>query len=61
MRCGMLSLDSKVLLGVALQRGRVRFIFLGNNSAPLSHKAHVHGPGWPRAKSVDEKGLIAQP
>ena len=55
-----------MLLGVALQRGqrgRVRFIFLGNNSAPLSHKAHVHGPGWrtARAKSVDEKGLIAQP
>ena len=36
------------------------------NSAPLSHKARTHGPGWLTAhassiESLDEKGLIDTP
>ena len=33
------------------------------NSAPLSHKARTHGPGWrtAHASSIDEKDLIVQP
>ena len=52
--------STKSSLGVALQRGRVRAMFLDNNSAAGSHKARTHGPRWRTAHAsfIDGKGLI---
>ena len=36
----------KCFLHVALHRGRVRVMFLDNNTATASHKARTYGPGW---------------